>query len=214
MLLHRRVGMDCWDSANWLSRRPAWSYDDGELHDLAQVALGAFWHTLVQEQSRFANYTAVCDAFATQDFLNLNLAKCSLKCVLCVLFLQAHYPYKEHFHGRKRLWEWRIQGHFKRRQGFFNGQPTDSYYCSTCSTHLLQGFLAQSLALIFCRIEQCSTPRWLMVVGVKLSWWGKFGTQTSDLHIDRCRNSGEKSQRRERVSRKKIKVREKVEKSR
>lgn len=88
MLLHRRVGMDCWDSANWLSRRPAWSYDDGELHDLAQVALGAFWHTLVQEQSRFANYTVLCDVFATQDFLNLNLAKCSLKCVLCVLFFR------------------------------------------------------------------------------------------------------------------------------
>ncbi|CAK9002753.1 Uncharacterized protein SCF082_LOCUS7463 [Durusdinium trenchii] len=29
----------------------------------------------------------------------------------------AHYPYKEHFHGRKRLWEWRIQGRFKRRPG-------------------------------------------------------------------------------------------------
>jgi hypothetical protein len=27
------------------------------------------------------------------------------------------YPYKEHFHGRKRLWEIRIQGQFKRRPG-------------------------------------------------------------------------------------------------
>ncbi|CAE8720659.1 unnamed protein product [Polarella glacialis] len=27
------------------------------------------------------------------------------------------YPYKRHFHGRKRLWEYRIQGKFKRRPG-------------------------------------------------------------------------------------------------
>lgn len=27
------------------------------------------------------------------------------------------YPYKQHFHGRKRLWEWRIQGRFKRQPG-------------------------------------------------------------------------------------------------
>lgn len=39
------------------------------------------------------------------------------------LVLQAHYPYKEHFHGRKRLWEWRIQGHFKRRHPNFIRSP-------------------------------------------------------------------------------------------
>ena len=34
----------------------------------------------------------------------------------------AHYPYKQHFNGRKRLWEWRIQGRFKRR-------PESPLYC-------------------------------------------------------------------------------------
>lgn len=27
------------------------------------------------------------------------------------------YPFKQHFHGRKRLWEWRLQGRFKRKPG-------------------------------------------------------------------------------------------------
>lgn len=27
------------------------------------------------------------------------------------------YPYEQHFQGRKRLWEWRLQGRFKRRPG-------------------------------------------------------------------------------------------------
>mmetsp|Transcript_33092 Transcript_33092/g.60672 ORF Transcript_33092/g.60672 Transcript_33092/m.60672 type:complete len:463 (+) Transcript_33092:108-1496(+) len=38
------------------------------------------------------------------------------------------YPYKQHFHGRRRLWEFRIQGHFKKRPGrLFAGIELERY---------------------------------------------------------------------------------------
>jgi len=84
-----------------LLHRPSWSYDDGELQDLAQ----------------------------------------------------AHYPYKEHFHGRKRLWEWRIQGHFKRRPGLlYCGVELEKYVPVNFATRtLMRGIIPLVQGALQCK---------------------------------------------------------------
>lgn len=48
------------------------------------------------------------------------------------------YPYKEHFHGRKRLWEWRLQGRFKRRPGLlYAGIELEGYVKVSWGTRAL-----------------------------------------------------------------------------
>lgn len=53
------------------------------------------------------------------------------------------YPYRQHFHGRKRLWEWRLQGKFKRRPGvLYSGIELEEYVAVTWGTRaLMKGLL-------------------------------------------------------------------------
>ncbi|CAJ1441806.1 unnamed protein product [Effrenium voratum] len=66
---------------------------------------------------------------------------------------QAHYPYKEHFHGRKRLWEWRIQGRFKRRPGvLYCGVELERYVPVNFTTRtLMRGIIPLVQGALQCK---------------------------------------------------------------
>merc|ERR1719401_1443889 len=53
------------------------------------------------------------------------------------------YPYKQHFHSRKRLWEWRLQGRFKKRPSvLYTGIELEEYVAVTWGTRaLMKGLL-------------------------------------------------------------------------
>lgn len=63
------------------------------------------------------------------------------------------YPYKEHFHGRKRLWEWRLQGRFKRQPGLlYAGIELEEYVAVTWGTRaLMKGLLPLIQKAIGCK---------------------------------------------------------------
>ncbi|CAE7358339.1 unnamed protein product, partial [Symbiodinium sp. KB8] len=66
---------------------------------------------------------------------------------------KAQYPYKEHFHGRKRLWEWRIQGRFKRRPGvLYTGVELESYVPVNFATRtLMRGIIPLVQGALQCK---------------------------------------------------------------
>lgn len=53
------------------------------------------------------------------------------------------YPYRQHFQGRKRLWEWRLQGRFKRRpEVLYCGIELEEYVAVSWGTRaLMKGLL-------------------------------------------------------------------------
>lgn len=63
------------------------------------------------------------------------------------------YPYKEHFHGRRRLWEWRCQGQFKRMPSLppFIGIELERYVPVSWGTKMLmRGILPVLRKVIKC----------------------------------------------------------------
>lgn len=64
------------------------------------------------------------------------------------------YPYKGHFHGRKRLWEMRFQGKFKRRPGMlFCGIELENYVAVNFATRtLMRGLLPLLQSALQCKL--------------------------------------------------------------
>lgn len=64
------------------------------------------------------------------------------------------YPYRQLFHGRKRLWEWRLQGRFKRRPGMlYCGIELEDYVPVNFATRsLMRGILPLIQAAIQCKL--------------------------------------------------------------
>lgn len=65
-----------------------------------------------------------------------------------------NYPYKQHFHGRKRLWEWRVQGRFKRRpKVLYVGIELEEYVAVTWATRaLMKGMLPLIQRALQCKL--------------------------------------------------------------
>lgn len=63
------------------------------------------------------------------------------------------YAYKAHFHGRKRLWEWRLQGRFKRRPGMiYCGVELEEYVPVNLATRtLMRGILPLVQSALQCK---------------------------------------------------------------
>lgn len=64
------------------------------------------------------------------------------------------YPFKQLFHGRRRLWEWRIQGRFKRRPGMlYVGIELEDYVPVNFATRsLMRGILPLIQTAIQCKL--------------------------------------------------------------
>lgn len=64
------------------------------------------------------------------------------------------YPYKKHFHGRKRLWEWRIQGQFKQRPSMlYCGIELEEYVPVNFATRtLMRGILPLIQGALQCKL--------------------------------------------------------------
>lgn len=64
------------------------------------------------------------------------------------------YPYKSHFHGRKRLWEWRFQGQFRTRPGMlYCGIELEDYVSVNFATRtLMRGLLPLVQAALQCKL--------------------------------------------------------------
>jgi len=67
---------------------------------------------------------------------------------------EASYPYKPHFHGRKRLWEWRLQGRFKRRpRQLYCGIELEEYVPVNFATRtLMRGILPLVQGALQCKL--------------------------------------------------------------
>jgi len=64
------------------------------------------------------------------------------------------YPYKQLFHGRRRLWEWRLQGKFKQRPGqLYVGIELEDYVPVNFATRsLMRGILPLIQSAIQCKL--------------------------------------------------------------
>lgn len=64
------------------------------------------------------------------------------------------YPYKLHFHGRKRLWEYRLQGQFKRKPGtLFMAVELEEYVPVNFATRLMmRGILPLIQTALQCKL--------------------------------------------------------------
>mmetsp|Transcript_33273 Transcript_33273/g.91723 ORF Transcript_33273/g.91723 Transcript_33273/m.91723 type:complete len:403 (-) Transcript_33273:150-1358(-) len=72
-----------------------------------------------------------------------------------------NYPYKKHFHGRKRLWEWRLQGRFKRRPGvLYCGVELEEYVPVSFATRtLMRGILPLIQGALQCKLVRHEVGR-------------------------------------------------------
>mmetsp|Transcript_68894 Transcript_68894/g.149934 ORF Transcript_68894/g.149934 Transcript_68894/m.149934 type:complete len:383 (-) Transcript_68894:19-1167(-) len=64
------------------------------------------------------------------------------------------YPYKQHFHGRKRLWEWRLQGRFVQRPTtLYSGIELEEYVAVNFATRaLMRGILPLVQRSLQCKL--------------------------------------------------------------
>lgn len=65
------------------------------------------------------------------------------------------YPYRQHFHGRKRLWEWRLQGRFKRKPGtLYCGIELEEYVPVNMATRtMMRGILPLVQRTLQCAVH-------------------------------------------------------------
>lgn len=65
----------------------------------------------------------------------------------------ATYAYKNHFHERKRLWEWRLQGHFKRLPGvvYFGAELEEYVPVNFATRTIMRGILPLMQAALQCK---------------------------------------------------------------